>query len=393
MNARFIRVCCFFVCLALLAGCEMDGMTEPDGDDDGGTDTAIRMIVTMAGTGEAGFSGEGGPASAAQLNSPVDIVMSPSGEIVVVDFENHRVRSINPDTGAITTLAGSGETSGEDALFHPTSAAFADDGSLYVAAWSEHRVYRYPETSSRDVVAGTGTPHCLTSDPGTLAAVSTLCFPSSVGLLGDGTLVFSEQGCNRIRMVGSAGFLGTLAGTGGAGYEGDNGPAENALFNPGSPTSPGFGIAVSPEDPPDELFIADTDNHVIREVNLLTGMISTYAGTAAPGFSDGAPSEAMFNRPTHVFVSSDHAVWVVDSGNHAIRRIDPLGVRVETIAGTGSAGYNGDDLPASQAQLNNPGGIFVTDQGDVYIADTGNNRIRHIHRNGDEDSGIHQHEE
>jgi len=347
-----------------------------DGDDHGFVPVEI---TTIAGTGVAGFDGDGGPASAARLNSPIDVIEGPSSEIIITDFENHRVRAIDPDASVITTLAGTGMAAGDASLNHPAGVAVAADGVLYVAAWGEHRVYRYPPAGGREVIAGSGVSGCAPGSPSDPAALSTISFPRSLGLLGDDTLIFAEQGCHRIRQVTTRDTLGPFAGTGEAGYSGDDELAINATFNAaGTLVLPAFGMALSPEDPPDELYIADTENHVIREINLFTRRIETFAGTGVAGFADGPPQQATFNRPTHVFASGDHAVWVVDSGNHAIRRIDPLGTSVQTVAGTGSPGYNGDHIPAAQAQLNNPGCVIVTKGGDVLIADTGNHRVRRI---------------
>ena len=205
--------------------------------------------------------------------------------------------------------------------------------------------------------------------------------PRAAGLLADGTLLIAAQGCRRLLALTPSGELIPWAGTGAAGYVGDDGPAAEAAFGAdpeGNGLVPGFGFALSPEDPPDELYIADTGNHVIREINLFSGTIRTFAGTGEQGFADGSPRSATFNRPAAVFVSEDHTVWVADTGNHAIRRIDPLQIGVATVAGTGRAGFNGDGIPPLEARLDHPAGVYVTGDGVMYIADSGNHRIRRV---------------
>ena len=327
----------------------------------------------------AGFSGDGDEAVTAQLNMPLDVLVRPSGEVVIVDFGNHRIRTIDASTKSIATLAGNGQPTGEDALNHPTSIAL-NEADFFVTSWADHLVFSYSR-GMRDLVAGKGVPGC--GDDGSQAAnLAAISWPRSVGILADGSLLFAEQGCQRIRAVSPTGALTTYAGTGEPGYSGDDGPAAAALFGgpyPGDVAAvPQFGFGLSPEDPPDELFIADTANNAIREINLFSGTIETFAGTGEAGFADGPPEAATFNQPTAVFVSEDHTVWVVDTGNHAIRSIDPLQTEVITVVGTGEPGYNGDDLPAQEAQLTSPGGVHVTNDGVMYIADSGNHRIRQV---------------
>lgn len=331
-------------------------------------------VETVAGTGVAGFSGDGGPARAAQLNNPSDVFVRPDGQVVIIDTGSNRVRVIDPATGVISTLAGDGVNT----LSMPTGAAFDADGTLYVASWGDHSVYRFAASAAAERIAGVGASGCAANSPEGLASEIPLSLPRSVAISGTDLLI-AEQGCHRVRSVSLLdGALRAFAGTGEPGYSGDGGQAVNARFAAaiGDPPTPSFGFGLSPESPPDELYIADSANHVIREVDLFTGRIETFAGAGVAGFVDGPPDEARFNQPAGVTTSSDHAVWVADTGNHAIRRIDPLGVTVTTVIGTGVAGFNGHGLPARQTQLNRPTGVFVTDTGDVYVADTGNHCIR-----------------
>ncbi len=385
MRNRCRVTCCAALTMAIAGTqCPFGIDAGPDGE---------AGIETVAGTGVAGFSGDGGPAAEAQLDSPLDVMVRPSGQIVIVDHGNDRIRSVGVGTGLMSTLAGAGGSAADGALVRPAGVFFTEDGTLYVAGWGEHLVYEYPGDGSRAIIAGTGGDGCPADASGADPVATAISLPRSVGVLGDGTVIFAAQGCHRVLRIGGDGRLEAFAGTGEPGYGGDDGPAEDARLEAmlSDPNTMNFGFALSPEDPPDELYIADTANNVIREVNLFTGRIETIAGTGEPGFADGPPSQATFNRPTAVFSSGDHAVWVVDAGNHAIRRIDPLGTEVATVAGTGEPGFNGDGLDPLETRLNNPGGVFVTGDGQVYVADTGNHRIRRFHFNAGHAEGDHGH--
>ena len=376
-----------FVILLFIASCGDSG-TNPN---PGLTDEQGR-IATIAGTGIAGYDGDGGDATQAQLNTPVDVVVRPWGDIIVVDLGNHRVRSIAATMGGITTIAGTGERQGSGALNRPSDIAFAADG-YFVVSWADHVVFRYAQDGTREAVVGTGEPGCA---GGAAAGPAVTSWPRSVGIAGDGSVLFAEQGCLRIRALSPEGELTTYAGTAwSAGYGGDDGPASEAIFGgpygDDSRVVPPFGFALSPEDPPDEHYIADTANNVIREINLFNGRITTFAGTGEAGFDNGSPEAATFNRPSAVFVSEDHTVWVVDTGNHVIRSIDPLQTEVTTAVGTGEPGYNGDGIAALDAQLNSPGGVYVTNDGMLYIADSGNHRIRQVQLPGFQ-HGSHDHD-
>jgi len=370
LNAKLVSLA---GALVATVGCPQ--MT-PDGMDDTNGDSGA--VEPVAGNGARGFAGDGGAALAAQLDGPVDVLVRPNGEVVIADAGNDRVRAVDT-SGVIRTIAG-GEG---DELSMPTGVFYDADDGFYVASWGDHTVYRYAPDGGRERVAGAGAGACAANNPGARAIDATLNLPRSVGVW-EGRLLIAEQGCHRVRQVTLAdGMLSTFAGNGEAGYGGDDGPIEDARLQAlnEEPPRPTFGFALSPEDPPDELYIADTANHVIREIRLFTGRIETFAGTGAAGYRDGPPSDAQFNRPAGVFTSGDHAVWVADTGNHVIRRVDPLGTAVTTVAGTGAAGFNGDRRPALETQLNNPTGVFVAD-GYVYIADTGNHCVRRFRYTG-----------
>jgi sugar lactone lactonase YvrE len=229
--------------------------------------------------------------------------------------------------------------------------------------------------------------------------------PSSLALHPDGRIFLAEAGCSRIRVLTPSeervrtqpagcitminqhpdGIIETLAGRaagevgGMSGYAGDGGPARDALFNiTNEPTVPNFGIDLSPDA--SLLYIADSRNNCIRVIDLTAEppTIRLFAGQPGmAGYADGAALEALFNFPINVATDAAGNVYVADARNHVIRRIDAAG-QVSTIAGTGQAGFNGDNLAATEAQLDNPGGIVVHPDGRIFIADTNNNRVRVI---------------
>lgn len=171
------------------------------------------------------------------------------------------------------------------------------------------------------------------------------------------------------------GVISTFAGTGEAGNSGDGGPASAATFNTslGSDAVPCFKLAIDGET----LYIADSLNHRVRKIDLVTGVIHPFAGNGGAGFSGdgGLATAASLNFPTDVTIGPDHSVYISDSRNHAVRRVRPDGT-ISTMAGSGVKGFGGDGGPASAAKLNTPGGVYVDRFGTLFIADTLNQRIR-----------------
>ena len=269
----------------------------------------ISIIIPVAGTGIAGFGGDGGPASQAQLNQPEGVAVDASGNLYIADTDNNRIRKISSN-GIITTVAGNG------------IAGFRGDGGPASQAQLNH--------------------------------------PEGVAVDASGNLYIADTGNNRIRKISPDGIITTVAGNGAADFGGDDGPASQAQLNHPE------GVAV---DASGNLFIADTDNDRIREVSP-NGIITTVAGDA--GFSgDGGPaSQAQLNHPEGVAVDAQGNLYIADTGNNRIRKISPDGIIV-TIAGNGTP-----------AILDAPTGIAVGASGNIFIADTGNNRIRVVDPSG-----------
>ncbi len=333
-------------------------------------------VSTIAGTGIAGFDGDGGRSSGAQLNQPMDVTLDGDGRLLIADFNNHRVRRLDLGTGIITTIAGNGAAAGADSIALPSGVTCFRQNTFLVAAWGEHRILEYGYDGRRVRAVGNGLDSCSKVDGTSDPMATSMVAPRSVAVLADRSLLVSEQGCHRVLRIRED-RVSRYAGNGAPDHAGDQGPATLAAIHAGALSDgPSLGISLSPEDPPDELFIADTANHIIRQVHAFTGQIETFAGSGEPGFADGPPEQARFNRPTHVTSAPDHSLWIVDTGNHAIRYVDPLRIRVTTVAGTGEAGFNGDGRAPTETQLDSPTSVWVTRAGLVFIADAGNQRIR-----------------
>ena len=337
---------------------------------------SMGTITTVAGTGERGFSGDGGPASQAHFNVPTGVALDGEGNIFIADIGNHRIRRVGATTGTIATIAGTGQGgfSGDGGpatqarLYAPTGVALDGAGDLYIADSRNHRIRRVDATTGTiTTIAGTGVRGY--SLDGGLAVEARLWAPRDVALDGAGDLYIADSGTDRIRKVdATTGTITTIAGTGRGGFGGDGGPATEAqLYAP-------RGVAV---DSAGNLYIADSLNERIRKVDADTGTITNFAGRTFSG--DGGPaSQAHIFEPDGVAVDSAGNLYVADTKNHRIRRVNATTGTITTIAGTGESGFSQDGGPATQAQLYYPEGVAVDGTGNIYIADTNNRRIRKV---------------
>ena len=336
--------------------------------DPGGT------ITTVAGTGERGYGGDGGPAVEAQLNYPTGIAVDSEGALYIADRDNHRIRRVD-GAGTITTLAGTGERgysengspAVEAQLNYPGDVAVDGSGNLYIADTWNRMVRRVDAGGIITTVAGNG-GRGFGGGGGPAVRVS-LDLPVGVAVDGSGNLYIAESLQHGVHRVDVSGILTRIAGTGERGYSGDGGPATGARLN--GPR----GVAV---DGSGNLYIADRGNDRIRRVDA-GGTITTIAGTGEQGYSgDGGPATgARLNTPRGVAVDGLGAVYIAEWGNHRIRRVDAGGT-ITTVAGTGEGGYSGDGGPAAGAWLHTPEGVTVDGAGNLYIADRGNHRIRRV---------------
>jgi len=332
------------------------------------------QLESVAGNGVAGYAGDSGPATAAELNLPANVAVDGSDDIFVADSGNQRIRKIDRG-GMITTIAGTGSAgySGDGGparsarLFVPGWVAVDNNGNLYIADTYNNRIRKVDTNGTITTVAGTGAAG-YSGDSGP-AASALLNGPACVAVDKAGNLYVTDGRNSRIRKVDTKGTITTVAGTGVSGYSGDGGASASALLDEPS------GIAVDAEG---NLFIADSANHRVRMVDTV-GKISTIAGTGKAGYSgdNGSAASASLTFPTEVMVDAAENIYIADSGNHCIRKVDIRGT-ITTIAGRGTAGYSGDGGPAVSATLNFPAGMAADAAGNLYFADQSNNRIRRI---------------
>lgn len=338
------------------------------------TVTPGRSAVTVAGTGVTGYAGDGGAAGAATLASPSAIAYDANGNLFLVDTNNHMIREILKSGGTIVTVAGTGiagfSGDGRPAaaaqLDTPTGIAFDGNGHLYIADSHNHRI-REIVNGTITTVAGTGTSGF--SGDGGQAVAAQLALPTAVAIDRNGRLLVADTNNQRIRSVVN-GVITTVAGDGEEFFAGDGGAATAASLD--QPT----GIAV---DPSGNLYIADKRNQRIRMVNT-AGLISTFAGSSASPFSGafdgdgGIATAAALARPVGVSVDSNGNVLIADTNNQRIRQV--TGSAIATLAGSGEQGSAGDGGPLTSVDLNFPKSAITDFTGNLIIADTLNQRLR-----------------
>jgi len=336
---------------------------------------ATGIITTVA--GGVTFAGDGGPATSAVFSSPLGMATDTSGNVYVADWSNHRVRKIAAGTGIITTIAGTGTPgfSGDGGLAtaanlqNPEGLAVDASGNVYIADSYNLRI--------RKIAAGTGIITTAGGDGGTYysgddvaATASSLYYPTGVAVDASGNLFIADWGNNRIRRIDAGtGIITTVAGNGGAYFAGDGGAAIGASLNyPRNLTVDASG----------NVFISDVGNQRIRKVAAGTGIITTVAGDGAVGFNgDGiAATAASLNTPGGLAADAGGNLFFADVYNQRLRRIDALTGIISTVAGNGTAGFLGDGGPATSANLSSPYGVVFGASGSYYILDAGNDRIR-----------------
>ena len=337
------------------------------------------VIATVAGSG-AFFHGDGLSAVSASLAGPAGISVDTSGAVIITDKANARVRKID-SSGIITTIAGNG-TIGFSGDGGPATLAKLSNysygitrdtaGKLYIADAFNSRIRKIDLSGVIATVAGNGA-FGYNGDFWAVATSASLNQPLGVVADASGNIFIADTNNNRIRKVAANGSISTVAGTGTAGFSGDGGAAVSASLN--------LPIAVA-LDSAGNLLITDRGNHRIRKVNGM-GIISTIAGNGITGYSGdgGAASSASLNYPGGIALDGQGNIYIADTTNHRVRKIDGTGV-ITTIAGNGSSGYSGDAGPATEASLYSPEAVFVDTDGNLLIADTSNNRIRKVVSSG-----------
>ena len=284
---------------------------------------SAQVITTFAGTGLSGYSGDGGLATLAKMQSPSGVTVDRIGNVYFADQNGNRIRKINT-SGIISTVAGIGGTGG-----------YTGDGGL--------------------------------------ATLAKLYFPTGVAVDLNGNIYIADQFNNVIRNVDSFGIISTLAGNGTIGYSGDSGMATNARF--WHPADVCVGIN-------GDVYTVDQDNSAVRKITT-SGYVYTIAGNGTSGFSGdgGAATSAKLNFPEGIAIDTIGNIYIADLYNNRVRKIDTSGV-ITTIAGNGTGGFSGDSSLATNAKLYYPSAVAIDSAGNLYIADATNNRIRKVSNSG-----------
>ena len=331
-------------------------------------------LSRVAGTCRAGFSGDGGFAVNAQLNNPQALALDSAGNLYIADSDNQRIRKVDGN-GTITTVIGDGAAgySGDNGpasvarLNRPMGVAVDSAGNVFIADSANHRVRRVDGNGLITTVAGTGDSGYSGDDGPALYAM--LSQPTRVAVDSAGNLYIADSNNNRIRKV-TLGVITTVAGTGAGGYSGDSGPAIGANL------SYPQGITL---DSTGNLYIADSYNYRIRKV-LTSGVIMTVAGTGSCCYlgDNGAAVDARLYFPYDVTVDLGGSLYIADYYNRRVRKVIPSGT-ITTVAGNGaSSSFGGDNGPAGLALLDTPAAVAVDTNGNLYIADRYNYRVRKV---------------
>lgn len=389
-------------------------------------------ITTVAGTGEPGCSGDGGPATRARLNEPKSVTLA-GNCLYIADSENHRIRKIDLATGVITTVAGEGAGAAPppaDIRAPAAEPSLELDPLADPVQSKDDKVVQLADQSGTVRFLVGATEKGRFKGDGGPAAAATLNFPSAVAVDSRGTLYIADTFNHRIRIVeAQTGIIQALAGTGAARFSGDGWPADTMALN-----EP---VALALDEQRGRLYIADLANYRVRMMELKTGVISTYAGNGVQDYDgDGQPArqagltgpsglalDAEGNlyiadtfcgrirrvdaetglistvagdgteyryqgvpnefstglaRPASIALASDGTLYITDSDNHLVRKWNPRSKIITAIAGNGQAQFAGDGGPAAAAGLNYPFGVAMDAAGNLYIADTFNHRIRMV---------------
>jgi trimeric autotransporter adhesin len=328
-------------------------------------------LTLIAGNSRAGYSGDGGPATQAQLNAPQGMAIDPYGDIFIADTGNNVVREVTPD-GKINTFAGNGTVgytgdqgpANQAQLHAPAGVAVDNSGNLYIADTGNNTIRWVTPDGNIQTLAGDGYASFY-GDTGSPSS-ATLNHPEDVTLGLNGNIYIADTGNGNIRLV-VGGVITSVAGTETWGYAGDGGAATSAaLYAPRAVTADSSG----------NYYIADYGNHRIRKVDT-KGNIITVVGNGNQGFSgDGGPAgNAELNFPSGVVIDSQGNIYIADSGNNRIRKVSTSGT-ISTVAGNGIFSDSGDGGPPAAAQLNAPTGVVVTPAGALYISDSLNAAVR-----------------
>jgi trimeric autotransporter adhesin len=331
----------------------------------------------VAGDGTRGYKGDGGQATSASLNYLTGVAVDAAGNVYIADTDNNRIRLVTKSTGIITTVAGDGGEGYQGdgglatstSLRHPEDVALDASGNIYIADTGNDRIRLVTKsTGIITTVVGTGGQGFV--GDGGLATLAALNYPSGVELDASENIYIADTINYRVRMVTkSNGIITTVAGGGMMkGNLGDGGLATLAALSAFN------SVAV---DASGNIYIAETNSNLIRLVTKSTGIITTVAGDGQQGYNgDGGPAtSALLWYPHAVDVDKSGNVYIADSGNNRIRLVTKSTGIITTVAGGGTQGYLGVDGLATTAQLTVPSGIFVDEAGKIYISDFYGSRV------------------
>jgi len=342
---------------------------------------SAQVINTIAGNDTAGYNGDGKTGINAQLYNASQLCLDRAGNLLIADEDNDRIRKMDLSTGIVTTIAGNGfgGYGGDNgpavsaSLWLPDAVRIDTFGNIYIADGMNARVRKITlSTGIITTIAGTG----ISGGSGDGGPATHAQLNNVIGVYVDapGNVYIADASNNNIRKINAAtGVINTIAGTGATGYSGDGGPATAAKVNVP------FDMCM---DTYGNLFFTDAENNVVRRIDATTGIITTVAGNGLTGWAgDGGPAlSARMNEPTGIFIDPQNNIFVGEYRSGVIRRIDGATGIITTLAGDGIPGFSGDGGPATDAQLDAEG-VCVGSDGTVYIADYNNSRIRTISGN------------
>jgi hypothetical protein len=380
MRTRLLFVLSFVTLSSIFSGCDVGEDTVAQKILSSGD---IDTFAGVGGVG--GHSGEGGLANEAQLSWVVGVAVDQAGNVYLADGATNTIHKVTISDGKIRTIAGTfigfntnnptpfsgdGGLATSANIHFPQALTVDASGNVIIADAANMRI-RYVTATNNIITTAAGTGNQGYSGDGDDATDAKIWNPYGVATDAAGNIYFADSQNNAIRKITlSTGVITTIAGLGpdNAGFSGDNGPATSAKLD-----MP-LGIAI---DSDGAIYIADNGNARVRKVSL-NGTITTIAGTGATGYSgDGAAAtSATFNSMKGIAVDVDKNVYICDAGNNVIRKITVANGNIQTIAGTGAKGFSGDGGPATEATLSNPWGVAVDATGNVFIADSDNSVVR-----------------
>jgi trimeric autotransporter adhesin len=330
-----------------------------------------KKIKTIAGTGIGAFSGDGSASTGAELHAPISVAVDPTGNVYICDRLNNRIRKIFT-SGVIVTIAGNGGLGnsgdgsiGTSAEVRPYGMTLDNSNNVYIADAAYHRIRKVNASGIISTFGGTG----VLGSTGDGGPVSAATFITPCGMTFDtaGNMYICDGMANVVRKVNKAGIISRFAGNDTAGFAGDMGLAIEARVD-----SP-YSVAA---DRKGNVYISDMINNRIRKVDAM-GIISTYAGTGTHGYAGdgGMAVMAELNRPAGLATDTLGNLYFADADNDVIRKIDTDGV-ITTVVGNGTPGFGGDLGSVDGCNLHTPFGVAIDKYGEIFIADANNQRIR-----------------